>query len=72
MDNLDDSLIVLPSVDSTNNYAMGLIHSGMAKSGIAVMAYNQKSNRAGAYGSFEMPITHCNKVAGFSRTCEKS
>ena len=45
MDNLDESLIVLHSVDSTNNYAMGLIHSGMAKSGIAVMAHNQTSGK---------------------------
>jgi BirA family transcriptional regulator, biotin operon repressor / biotin---[acetyl-CoA-carboxylase] ligase len=37
--------IILPSVDSTNNYAMGLIHAGMAKHGTAVFALEQTQGK---------------------------
>jgi BirA family biotin operon repressor/biotin-[acetyl-CoA-carboxylase] ligase len=33
--------IELPAVDSTNNYAMGLVREGMAQHGTAVFAHNQ-------------------------------
>ncbi len=37
----DNQLIELESVDSTNNYAMALIHEGMASDGLAILAHNQ-------------------------------
>ncbi len=37
----DNQLIELESVDSTNNYAMALIHEGMASDGLAILARNQ-------------------------------
>lgn len=40
-----DLLIILNSVDSTNNYAMGLIHSGMATGGSAIMALEQLAGK---------------------------
>lgn len=41
MNLLAKKLIVLDSVDSTNNYAMGMIQNGEAESGMAVFAMNQ-------------------------------
>lgn len=40
-----ESFIILDSVDSTNNYAMALIHSGMAKTGMSVMAFEQTAGK---------------------------
>ncbi|HEV7622121.1 MAG TPA: biotin--[acetyl-CoA-carboxylase] ligase [Flavisolibacter sp.] len=37
--------IELPSVDSTNNYAMGLVHAGMARHGTAVFAHEQTKGK---------------------------
>jgi BirA family biotin operon repressor/biotin-[acetyl-CoA-carboxylase] ligase len=37
----DNQLIELDSVDSTNNYAMGLIHAGMASDGLICLARHQ-------------------------------
>ena len=37
----DNQLIELESVDSTNNYAMGLIHAGLASSGQVCLARHQ-------------------------------
>ena len=38
-------LIILETVDSTNNYAMGMIQNGSAKSGYAVFAKKQTAGR---------------------------
>ena len=37
--------IELHTVDSTNNYAMGLVHAGMAQHGTAVFAHEQTKGR---------------------------
>ena len=37
--------IELPTVDSTNNYAMGLVHAGMAQHGTAVFTHEQTKGR---------------------------
>ena len=37
--------IELPTVDSTNNYAMGLVHAGMAQHGAAVFTHEQTKGR---------------------------
>jgi BirA family transcriptional regulator, biotin operon repressor / biotin---[acetyl-CoA-carboxylase] ligase len=37
----DNQLIELDSVDSTNNYAMALVHEGMASDGLVCLAHNQ-------------------------------
>jgi len=37
--------IELPAVDSTNNYAMALIHEGVAQPGTAVMAHDQTAGK---------------------------
>jgi BirA family biotin operon repressor/biotin-[acetyl-CoA-carboxylase] ligase len=37
----DNQLIELESVDSTNNYAMGLIHEGLARDGMVCLARHQ-------------------------------
>jgi BirA family biotin operon repressor/biotin-[acetyl-CoA-carboxylase] ligase len=37
----DNQLIELDSVDSTNNYAMGLIHAGLASDGLVCLAHHQ-------------------------------
>jgi BirA family biotin operon repressor/biotin-[acetyl-CoA-carboxylase] ligase len=37
--------IELQSVDSTNNYAMGMVHAGMAQGGTAVFAHAQTKGR---------------------------
>jgi BirA family biotin operon repressor/biotin-[acetyl-CoA-carboxylase] ligase len=37
----DNQLIELESVDSTNNYAMGLVHAGMATAGMVCLARHQ-------------------------------
>ena len=37
--------IELHRVDSTNNYAMGLVHAGMAQHGIAVFSHHQTKGR---------------------------
>jgi BirA family transcriptional regulator, biotin operon repressor / biotin---[acetyl-CoA-carboxylase] ligase len=37
----DNQLIELESVDSTNNYAMGLVHAGMAREGMVCLAHHQ-------------------------------
>jgi BirA family biotin operon repressor/biotin-[acetyl-CoA-carboxylase] ligase len=37
--------IELPKVESTNNYAMGLIHAGMAQHGTAVFAHDQTKGK---------------------------
>ena len=44
MDTIGNSLVVLESVDSTNNYAMGMVHAGLAKHGDA---YFSKAQTAG-------------------------
>jgi BirA family biotin operon repressor/biotin-[acetyl-CoA-carboxylase] ligase len=38
---IGEPFIELPSVDSTNNYAMGLVHEGMAQHGTAVFTHEQ-------------------------------
>ena len=38
---IGEPFIELPSVDSTNNYAMGLVHAGMAQHGTAVFTHEQ-------------------------------
>ncbi len=42
---LGTPFIELPSVDSTNNYAMGLVRAGMAHHGTAVFAHEQTKGR---------------------------
>lgn len=42
---MDFPFILLHSVDSTNNYAMGLVHAGMAQQGMAVFAREQTQGR---------------------------
>ncbi|MDQ3279741.1 MAG: biotin--[acetyl-CoA-carboxylase] ligase [Bacteroidota bacterium] len=37
--------IELPQVESTNNYATGLVHAGMAQSGTAVFAHHQTKGK---------------------------
>ncbi|MGZ3850443.1 MAG: biotin--[acetyl-CoA-carboxylase] ligase, partial [Flavisolibacter sp.] len=37
--------IELPTVDSTNNYAMGLVHAGMAQHGMAVFTHDQTKGK---------------------------
>ena len=37
--------IILPQVDSTNNYAMGLAHEGMATHGTAVFTHHQTAGK---------------------------
>jgi BirA family transcriptional regulator, biotin operon repressor / biotin---[acetyl-CoA-carboxylase] ligase len=37
----DNQLIELESVDSTNNYAMGLVHAGLAREGMVCLAHHQ-------------------------------
>src|SRR5947209_2041485 len=37
----DNQLIELESVDSTNNYAMALVHEGLATNGMVCIARNQ-------------------------------
>jgi BirA family transcriptional regulator, biotin operon repressor / biotin---[acetyl-CoA-carboxylase] ligase len=41
----DSPFILLLSVDSTNNYAMGLVHAGMAQHGTAVFSKEQTRGR---------------------------
>jgi BirA family biotin operon repressor/biotin-[acetyl-CoA-carboxylase] ligase len=41
----DNQLIELESVDSTNNYAMGLIHEGMASDGLVCLARRQSAGK---------------------------
>jgi BirA family biotin operon repressor/biotin-[acetyl-CoA-carboxylase] ligase len=41
----DNQLIELDSVDSTNNYAMGLIHAGMASDGLVCLARHQRAGK---------------------------
>ncbi len=41
----EPAFIELQSVDSTNKYAMELIHAGMAQHGMSVFAYDQTSGR---------------------------
>jgi len=41
----DFPFILLHSVDSTNNYAMGMVHAGMSQHGTAVFAREQTSGR---------------------------
>ncbi|GAC1482182.1 MAG: biotin--[acetyl-CoA-carboxylase] ligase [Flavisolibacter sp.] len=45
MTNDTESLIILDSVDSTNNYAMGLVHAGMAQHGTAIFTDEQKKGK---------------------------
>ncbi len=40
-----ESFVILDSVDSTNNYAMGIVHSGMAAHGNAYFALEQTEGR---------------------------
>ena len=37
--------IELPSVDSTNNYAMAKVHEGLAQPGMAIMAHDQTAGK---------------------------
>ncbi|HEX2607166.1 MAG TPA: biotin--[acetyl-CoA-carboxylase] ligase [Flavisolibacter sp.] len=39
------TFLELPTVDSTNNYAMGMVHAGMAQHGMAVFAGEQTRGR---------------------------
>ncbi len=41
----ENSLVIIDSVDSTNNYAMGLIREGMAKHGAAYFAIEQTAGK---------------------------
>jgi BirA family biotin operon repressor/biotin-[acetyl-CoA-carboxylase] ligase len=41
MESASNSFIILNSVDSTNNYAMGFIRDGLAKNGYACFSYEQ-------------------------------
>lgn len=41
----DFPFILLHSVDSTNNYAMGLVHAGMAQHGTVVFSHEQTKGR---------------------------
>ena len=41
MNPIGTPFIELPTVESTNNYAMGLVHEGMAQHGMAVFAHEQ-------------------------------
>jgi len=41
----ENSLMIIDSVDSTNNYAMGLIREGMAKHGAAYFAIEQTAGK---------------------------
>ena len=42
---IDSLFIELHQVESTNNYAMGLIHAGMAQHGLAVFAHHQTKGK---------------------------
>ena len=42
---VDNQFIELESVDSTNNYAMALIHEGLAVDGLTIMARHQLAGR---------------------------
>ena len=39
------SFSILDSVDSTNNYAMGMVHAGLAKHGMAWFANDQTAGK---------------------------
>ena len=39
------SFVELSTVESTNNYAMGLVHEGMARHGMAVFAHDQTAGK---------------------------
>jgi BirA family transcriptional regulator, biotin operon repressor / biotin---[acetyl-CoA-carboxylase] ligase len=41
----DNQLIELESVDSTNNYAMALVHEGMAFDGLVCLAHHQSAGK---------------------------
>lgn len=41
----DNLWIELPSVDSTNNYAMGLIHEGLAQHGLTILTAHQTKGK---------------------------
>ncbi|MEP7111323.1 MAG: biotin--[acetyl-CoA-carboxylase] ligase [Ferruginibacter sp.] len=45
MPNTDSSLIILRQVDSTNNYAMAMVHAGMAKHGNAWFSSHQTEGK---------------------------
>ena len=51
----DPLLIELDVTDSSNNYAMGLIHAGVAQHGQAVLAYQQTEGRGQRGKSWESP-----------------
>jgi BirA family transcriptional regulator, biotin operon repressor / biotin---[acetyl-CoA-carboxylase] ligase len=43
---IGEPFIILPQVESTNNYAMGLVHAGLASHGIAVFTEHQTAGKA--------------------------
>ncbi len=45
MDSDIESLLILDTVDSTNNYAMGLVHKGLSNRPLVVMAIEQTSGK---------------------------
>lgn len=45
MPKTNSSLVILKQVDSTNNYAMGKVHAGMAKHGDAYFTTNQTAGK---------------------------
>jgi len=45
LNSIGNLFIELHTVDSTNNYAMGLVHAGMAQHGTAVFAHEQTKGR---------------------------
>ena len=47
------SFVILDSVDSTNNYAMGIVHSGMAAHGNAYFAREQTEGRGRRWKAWE-------------------
>ena len=50
---IGEPFIVLPTVESTNNYAMGLAHAGLAKHGTTVFTMNQTAGKGQRGKSWE-------------------
>ncbi|HSB94393.1 MAG TPA: biotin--[acetyl-CoA-carboxylase] ligase [Flavitalea sp.] len=50
---IGEPFIVLPQVESTNNYAMGLVHAGLARHGIAVFTTHQTAGKGQRGKSWE-------------------
>ena len=51
---IGEPFIILPTIDSTNNYAKGLIREGLAKDGMVIFTEEQTQGRAQKNKKWEM------------------